>query len=185
MPSMALGLPVDFPAFNTAGVQVLDLATSVNTPSLSDDFMTGSTQDGDGGAGGVSILDVEVHGSIDASPLDLEALAATNDKPPMLMLKGETVYKWPASRSSPFAEPSVIAFDAIDSFKVVINSTYHLCRLPPKGLGAMVTGPGPGDLDASASGLECRPTPTLNSFQPNLDGEAFLVEYNAINSRNM
>ena len=43
----------------------------------------------------------------------------------------------------------------------------------------------PGDLDVAASRLVCLPTRVLNTSRPTKTGEAFLVEFNAMNSRNM
>ncbi|GIL59280.1 hypothetical protein Vafri_14181 [Volvox africanus] len=105
---------------------------------------------------------------------------------PIITLKAnDTIYQWPASTSSPFLEPPATAFDSATSANLPVNITYSLCHLPPRGLSAIVLGLEPGVVDLSASGLVCSVTPSLVSTQPNRPGEAFLIEYGAVNRRSI
>ncbi|EFJ47856.1 hypothetical protein VOLCADRAFT_91484 [Volvox carteri f. nagariensis] len=132
--------------------------------------------------------------------IDMKALAATNKDPPTIEVQrpasfptcttpctkehtGETLYEWFASKASPFVEPPVTASDPVDSINVKISTKYFLCSLPPEGLDGILVGTETGDVDLAASGMECVTTSSLDSSQPNLRNQAYLVEYRAVNSR--
>ncbi|GIL59275.1 hypothetical protein Vafri_14181 [Volvox africanus] len=119
-------------------------------------------------------------------PINMTALGVDNQEPPVIMLQGNTLYKWPASSSSLFVEPPVIALDSIDSNNIKTSRAYSFCLLPRTGVDGLVfSDQGTGDLDVSASGLLCSYVPSLDSTQPNRAGEAYMIEYSAVNSRNI
>ncbi|GIM11176.1 hypothetical protein Vretimale_14689 [Volvox reticuliferus] len=112
--------------------------------------------------------------------------AGSNEGPVITLESDTTLYVWPASTIRTFLEPTVTAFDPIDSVNMKINTTYYLCRLPSEGLPGVLMGEEPGEIDLPSSGLQCSSTvPSLNSSQPNKAQEAYLVEHRVTNSRNI
>ncbi|EFJ47853.1 hypothetical protein VOLCADRAFT_91477 [Volvox carteri f. nagariensis] len=211
-PSSVLGLPTiaNYRSFNAKDVVVSQVnATIPGVNGLNTDDEGSSSTGGTGGqGGGVDVVDVNVGKGGSSSPtsspspgsssgsssvsstIDMGTLGANNKDPPTIHVQaskgdvlGDTVYQWPASESSPFVEPPVTTSDPIDSVNVATKKSYSVCRLPPGGLDSLVMGTEPGDLDVVASGLVCSAAPSLDSSRPNQPGEAFLVEYRAINSR--
>ncbi len=99
------------------------------------------------------------------------------------------------SLSALFSDPPLVAFDVIDAYAVPITRTIALCTFQPRTTTAsasvptLVLGPGgPGDVDLASSGITCPPgstVPTVDRSRPSRARECYVLEYRAVNSRNM
>ncbi|KAG2430825.1 hypothetical protein HXX76_009800 [Chlamydomonas incerta] len=195
LPAAALSAPAAFPAFNASNALVTDISCSVATPSLMDSALLLE----DGGAAAatavvVAVVNVDLSGAgaevaalAAASGFNLSALAAADTTPPTISVEGGTVSLVSASATSPYLDPPAVASDALDGVgRLDLVATHRLCRLPPAGLaGLAMASEEPGDLDLTASGLECGAAllPYINVSTPNGAGEVWLTTWGAVNSR--
>ncbi|PNH08675.1 hypothetical protein TSOC_004770, partial [Tetrabaena socialis] len=191
LPRLALEL-ASYPNFNATGATVSGLACTVSTPSLDAGEDSGGDSSGSspGASAAPTIVQVTLapNTSTVTSTFDIAKLSASNKDPPTISIDGDTILDFPASTTEAFSEGPVTVYDTVDAYNVALQRTYRLCKLPRGGRAALVVGPGPGDVDMS--GLQCPAASSsradsVDRRRPNKNGEAFLIEYRAYNSRNI
>ncbi|PNH08676.1 hypothetical protein TSOC_004773, partial [Tetrabaena socialis] len=191
LPRLALELD-SYPNFNATGATVSGLACTVSTPSLDSSEDSGGDSSGSspGAAAAPTIVQVTLasNTSTVTSTFDIAKLSASNKDPPIISIDGDTILDFPASTTDAFSEAPLTVYDTVDAYNVALQRTYRLCKLPRGGRTALAIGPGAGDVDVT--GFQCfgassSRADSVDRRRPNKNGEAFLIEYRAYNSRNI